>query len=231
MKKNKITQTEIDALAAWIEKHAEHIHLIDRPEDSKPPAVRVIHCVLSLNRNYHSFVLPRLEDFAAKHLETRTVHELADLIASFPTPHTFMQQELNYNYEELAYTLQSVVEFVCKIVENEPKVSEEVALKNWAIQAKPEEYQTLNIRRFGIAGFQYLRMLLRADTVKPDVHVRRYVSKIIDRNVSDNELILLLEASSKQANHSVRAVDRYIWDLGAKKVCRTVRCWYEYNKT
>lgn len=128
-----------------------------------------------------------------------------------------MQQELNYNYEELAYTLQSVVEFVCKIVENETKVSEEVALKNWAIQAKPEEYQTLNIRRFGIAGFQYLRMLLGADTVKPDVHVRRYVSKIIDRNVSDNELILLLEAASKQANHSCRAVDRYIWDLGASR--------------
>ncbi|MYB64929.1 hypothetical protein F4X73_09590 [Candidatus Poribacteria bacterium] len=188
------------------------------PAWSRPTAVLIIDCVLSLNRKYDGFVVPRLDAFVENHPDICTVSELVDLMASFPTPHAFMQQELNFNYEERAYTLQSVVEFVCKIVENAPKVPEEVALKNWAIQAKPEEYQTLNIRGFGIAGFQYLRMLFGADTTKPDVHIIRFISKLLDRNVSAIEALHILEDSSKRLKLSVRDVDTYIWQISARPI-------------
>ncbi|MYI93908.1 hypothetical protein F4083_06235, partial [Candidatus Poribacteria bacterium] len=94
----------------------------------------------------------------------------------------------------------------------------EVALKNWAIQAKPEEYQTLNIRGFGIAGFQYLRMLFGADTTKPDVHIIRFISKLLDRNVSAIEALHILEDSSKRLKLSVRDVDTYIWQISARPI-------------
>jgi hypothetical protein len=39
-------------------------------------------------------------------------------------------------------------------------------------------------------------MLLGAQTAKPDVHVRRFVSGIVGRSVGDVEALTLLEASA-----------------------------------
>ena len=207
---NIANRTDIEAVAAWIEKHADHIHKTD------PPAIKVINCVLSLNRNYDIFVVPRLNAFVENHPEIRTVNQLATLIDSFPTPHAFMHQELKFNYEDRANVLKSVIDFACEIVKNTPDIPEEESLKQWAIDARPEEYLMLNIKGFGIAGFQYLRMLFGADTVKPDIHIRRQVFNIIERDVSNIDLISLLEAAAKQVNISVSAVDSYIWNLKGK---------------
>ena len=129
-------------------------------------------------------VVPRLEAFMNNHPNTHRVIDLANLMASYPTPYTFMKQELNFNSEQKARILQAVVKFVCQIVQNTPNVPEEEALTQWAIQVKPQDYQTLNIKGFALAGFQYLRILFGADTIKPDVHIKRFISEILDRKVS-----------------------------------------------
>ena len=142
---------------------------------------------------------------------------MAKLIAGYPTPHAFVQQELNYNHETRANTLQAVVEFVCTIVDGTQTIEEEKEiLKQWAIQAEPQGYQTLNIKGFAIAGFQYLRMLFGADTTKPDVHIIRFLKEILNRRVSAVEALLLLEAASEQIGLSVRDVDTYIWQIRAR---------------
>ncbi len=213
-----IAEADINAVVEGIKRLGSDVQgfgTVD-PAWSRPPAVLVIDCVLSLNRKYDGFVVPRLDAFVNENPKIRKVGDLAKLIASYPTPHAFMQQELNYNFEARANTLHSVVEFVSKIIEETPTVSEEESLKQWAIQASPEEYQALNIRGFGIAGFQYLRMLFGADTTKPDVHIIRFVSKILDRNVSAIEALHLLEVSSEQLGLSVRDVDTYIWEISAR---------------
>ncbi len=162
-------KSDIDAIAEGIRRLGPDVRGYGNvdPAWSRSLAVRVIDCVLSLNRNYDNFVEPRLDTFVEKHPDICSVNALAGFMESFPTPHVFMQQELDFNYEERANTLQSVVDFVCKIVEETPDVPEEETLKQWAINAKPEEYQMLDIKGFGIAGFQYLRMLFGADTTKP----------------------------------------------------------------
>lgn len=213
-----IADADINAVVEGIKRLGSDVQgfgTVD-PAWARPPAVLVIDCVLSLNRKYDGFVVPRLDAFVNENPKVRKVRDLAKLIASYPTPHAFVQQELNYNYEDRANTLHSVVEFVCKIVEEMPNVPEEDVLKQWAIQAKPEDYQTLNIKGFGIAGFQYLRMLFGADTTKPDVHIIRFVSKILDRNVSAIEALHLLETSSERLGLSVRDVDTYIWEISAR---------------
>lgn len=218
MSQTDTAQTEIDAVAEGIRILGPDVRGYGNvdPAWSRPPAVLVIDCVLSLNRKYDGFVVPRLDAFVKKHPDIRRVNELANLMANYPTPHAFMHEELDFNYEDRANTLQSVVEFVCKIVEEMPNVLEEDVLKQWAIQASPQDYQELNIRGFGIAGFQYLRMLFGADTTKPDVHIIRFVSKILKRNVSDIEALQLLEASSERLGLSVRDVDTYIWEISAR---------------
>ena len=217
MKEINIAEADITTVAKWIEEHKEQIPAINRPEDSNPSAVKVIHCVLSLRTSYDRVVKPRLDIFKSKHPNVKRVAELENLMASYPNPYEFMKQELEFHSEKKAKMLQQVVQYVCQIAQKTSNVSEEESLKRWAIQAKPQECYSLNIKYFKVAGFQYLRMLFGADTAKPDVHVIRLVSKILRRNVSAIESILLLEEASKQVRLSVRSVDRFIWNIGARQ--------------
>ncbi len=215
----EISEADVAAITARIEQLSPDIlgFGFADPEWSRPPAVKIIDCVLSLNRKYDTFVVPRLETFMSNNPEIQQTIELANLIASYPTPHAFMGQELNYNHEDRARILDSVVKYVCTIVEGTQTIEEEKEfLKQWAIQAKPQECYTLNIKGFKLAGFQYLRMLFRADTAKPDVHIIRFLSNILNRKISAIESLLLLEAASQRAGLSVQAVDSFIWKWGAR---------------
>ena len=218
MKKINITESDIAIVVTRLEQIAPDIPatVTEGPEWSNPPAVKVIDCVLSLNRNYDKFLAPRLKTFMNNHSDTQRVVELSNLMDSYPTPHAFVKQELNYDHEDRANILRSVVRYVCTIVEGAPTAFEEEVLKQWAIHAKPQDYRTLNIKGFGLAGFQYLRMLFGAQTAKPDIYIRRFVSKILKQKVSDVKSLFLLETASERVGLSVRAVDNFIWKSGAR---------------
>ena len=216
MRKINITEADVDAVATEIAKFASDLRSPEDLVNTQPTAIKVIDCVLSLRRSYDRFVIPKLKNFRNKHPDIQKINNLANLIASYPTPDAFMINELNYNSKVKPKMLQEVVKFVCQIVEKSPRVSEENVLKQWAIQAKPQECYGLNIKYFKLAGFQYLRMLFGADTTKPDVHIVRFLSDILNRNVSDIESLLLLEAACEREEISVRAVDKYIWNRGAR---------------
>ena len=238
MKEISMEDADITTVATWIAERSEHISNDSKSEeDSLPPAIKIIRCVLSLRTSYDKVVVRREKTFRVVHPDIKQVAELENLMASYPNPYEFMRQELCYKSERKAKMLQQVVQYVCQIVQKTPNVSEEEILKKWAIQAKPHECYTLKIKYFKLAGFQYLRMLFGADTAKPDVHVIRLVSKILRRNVSAIESILLLEEASKQVRLSVRSVDRFIWNIGARqpKIDKTTELndelRPEYNET
>ena len=217
MKKIDIAESDISAVATRLKQISHNVSASSDPEWSRSPAVKVIDCVLSLNRKYDTFVVPRLETFISNHPEIQRAVELAKLMSDYPTSHAFVKQELNYNHEDRARTLESVLKHICTVVDGTQTVNEEKeVLKQWAIRAKPQECYTLKIKGFKLAGFQYLRMLFGADTTKPDVHIIRFLSDILNRNVSDIESLLLLEAASERVGVSVRAVDSFIWKRGAR---------------
>ena len=224
MKEINISESDIAAVTTQLKQISSDVSAPTGFEWSYPPAVKVIDCVLSLNRKYDTFVVPRLKTFMSNHPETQRVVELAKLMANYPTPHAFVKQELNYNHEDRARTLDSVVKHVCTIVNGAQTIEQEKeGLTQWAIKSKPQDYQTLNIKGFGIAGFQYLRMLFGADTTKPDVHIIRFLSDILNRNLSTTESLLLLESASARAGLSTRAVDSFIWKKGARPAKTTDR--------
>jgi hypothetical protein len=76
------------------------------------PALDVIDCVLSLNRKYKAFVLPRVYAFQEKHPGIINILQLRELIASYPTPLEFSINELNYNDAGRAQILIGVVEYL-----------------------------------------------------------------------------------------------------------------------
>lgn len=178
--------------------------------------LRVIDCVLSLNRRYDAFVVPRLDKFERAHPGVRSVANLRALIGTFPSPTDFMRDALDYRDPARATTLAAVVEFVVTLVGDDDPGKEQAWLEAWARTAKPSGYLDLHIPGFGIAGFQYLRMLFGANTTKPDVHIRRYVGEAVEHTVSDIEAITLLDAAAIKASISLRDADTNIWEKRAR---------------
>ena len=150
MKKINITESDVAIVATRLKQIASDIPatVTEGPGWSNPPAVKIIDCVLSLNRNYDNFVWPRLEVFKNSHPDTQRVVELANLMDSYPTPHAFVKQELNYNHENRANILLSVVRYVCTIVEGAPTASEENVLKQWAIRRQASRLPNTEYQRF-----------------------------------------------------------------------------------
>ena len=68
-----------------------------------------------------------------------------------------------------------------------------------------------------LQSFQYLCMLFGVDTTKPDIYIIRFVSGLLNRNVSDLEAHALLEAACERIGVSVRAVDNLIWKRGEQR--------------
>jgi hypothetical protein len=179
-------------------------------------AVRVIDCVLSLNRRYDSFVVPRLDGFERVRPGVRTVRDLHVLIATYPSPHRFVAEVLDYQDQARAATLGAVVDWLVKISGHGNSATQLSNLERWAANARPAQYASLGIRGFALAGFQYLRMLFGANTTKPDIHIRRYVASCVGHAVSDIEALQLLERAAPEAGIVLRDLDTTIWEISAR---------------
>ena len=174
------------------------------------PPVRVIDCVLSLNRNYKSVVEPRVNDFAANYPGIKTCESLRDAMLA-ATPEAFLRTHLDTRDARRAATLMGVVEFAIDAQRAFPAGSEEASLRGWATGARPGDYLAVGVRGFGLAGFQYLRMLFGANTAKPDRHIINYVTKAVGREVSDAEALYAMERAAKLGDFSAAWLDQEIW--------------------
>jgi hypothetical protein len=180
------------------------------------PALNVLDCVLSLNRRYDSVVLPRVTRFAEKHTGVDTLQALQDLMGSYPSPFEFSAAELDYEDSRRADTLRGVISYLLDVEQNFPGSSELQRLRAWANWARPGDYAFTGVRGFGLAGFQYLRLLLGANTAKPDVWICRFVSESIARPVGPAEALFLLERAARRANLHLRDIDAAIWSQSAR---------------
>lgn len=179
-------------------------------------AVRVIDCVLSLNRRYDSFVVPRLDGFERQHPDIHSVSDLQRLIATYSSPGRFVAEALDYNDEARAAMLSAVVDWFVTVSGTGTYAAQLVNLEQWAAAARPGDYALLLIYGFGISGFQYLRMLFGGNTTKPDIHIRRFVASCVGHSVSDIDALLLLENAAPEAGVPLRDFDTTIWERSAR---------------
>jgi hypothetical protein len=208
--------TQHDKLVGELRRLAPSIQPSTDRAWRREPAVRVIDCVLSLNRNYDSFVVPRLDRFEQVHPAIRTVSDLRDLMARYPSPDAFVAEVLNYRHSKRAETLSAVVKWVATVSGHGSSGEQLSNLQRWASEAQPGDHVALRIRGFGLAGFQYLRMLFGANTTKPDIHICRFVVSVLGHNVSDIEALQLLERAAPQAGILLRDLDTTIWERSAR---------------
>ena len=221
MRKIKISDADVMRVAERIRKIG--LERISRRSDAygHSPAVRVLNSVLSLNLNYKNTVYPKLMAFQDNHPDVKLVSELANLIARYETPIDFLAQEFGFKHKPKsimkANAIDAVANYLCNVASESPEVSEEVAIQQWAMTVKPEDYQYLGIKGFKIAGFQWLRMLFGANTTKPDVHINNFLSETLDREIYGRESVYLMEAIASELEVSVQALDNSIWRIMSKR--------------
>src|SRR5688572_8642956 len=88
--------SEVDKLAKVLEERFSHVGL--RADYGWPcPPLNVIDCVLSLNRRYKSFVLPRVNNFAKHQTAIVELKHLHELMKGHNSLVEFSRAELNYN--------------------------------------------------------------------------------------------------------------------------------------
>ena len=65
----------------------------------------------------------------------------------------------------------------------------------------------------GIALFHWLQLRLGFDTVKPDVHILRFVEQAIGRKASPEEAIIGLTSAARTLRRKAHRIDAAIWHL------------------
>jgi hypothetical protein len=184
------------------------------PWSAKPP-VKVLDCVLSLNRRYNAFVLPRVHRFRRRHPGVKTCAALRRLMVQRGGPTRFLQKELDYRDAARAAVLVGVLDYLMDTQRLFTGRRESARLRAWAKWARPGDYLTVGVPGFGLAGFQYLRMLFGAATVKPDRHLTRFVGRCLHRRVSPVDALYILERAAELARVDRRQLDAAIWDSAA----------------
>ena len=170
-----------------------------------------LDAVLSINRPYRRFVTPRLNRFRALCPSLTRLSQLARKLQRIPAQ-KFGVEILNYNDPARVELLQRVVQRLIKIISRRENATDELdVLKTWAIKASVDDYVNFEVRGIGLATYQYLRMLFGADTVKPDVHISKFVSKTLGRRIGERDTIKILEAGALRLGVSVLSLDHAIW--------------------
>ena len=121
MRKNKFTDTDIDTIASamkWVYSNVTHETDIIY---SKPPAQKVIACVLSLGTNYERVVSKRLRQFEENHPDVNSITELEKLIARYSTPYDFFVKELDHKKELKASAINELVKFFHRTIRKTPR--------------------------------------------------------------------------------------------------------------
>jgi hypothetical protein len=204
-----------DLIVAELRRLAHSVQQSSDRAWSRQPAVRVIDCVLSLNRNYDGFVVPRLHRFEKAHPAIQSVSDLQRLMKDYSSPHRFVKSTLEYDHEARAIILSRVVDYLIGV-----RGGSDQRLTHWAAETKPTDYTTVGIPGFGLAGFQYLRMLFGANTTKPDMHICGMIAKWVGHRVAPIQALLLLEKAAVEAGVRLRDLDTTLWEASAR--CRVL---------
>lgn len=168
-----------------------------------------LDAVLSINRKYYTFVVPRIIHFQNKYSGVTRLEELINLIDDVGIDG--FSECWNYNHTVRVKMLHNLCERLIEISNLYKAENELLSLRKWASQVSINAYDCFNVAGIGFTTFQYIRMLLGANTVKPDVHIKNEISKIIGRKINDKYAVELFENACNDLELSTSDIEHYIW--------------------
>jgi hypothetical protein len=143
--------------------------------------------------------------------EIRTLEELEHTPATFP-PDKDGDDRLamhlwGYYHWRRARELRGLVAYF-----RERDVTDLDELRSWAAVSRVEDFAG-TIKSLGSTVYQGLVLRLGVDTVKPDVHLLRFVANAVGRPVGERETVDALEQVAVRLGMRPRTLDRSIWEL------------------
>lgn len=176
------------------------------------PVLICLDAVLSIQRRYEQFVVPRIERFQQEFPHVRSLSALKQLIESYGH-RRFGDEVWDNRYPPRIQTLELLVNWFLAYQQKHGFADDLDAMRHWAQQPYQEPLSAYGVRGIGIATTQYLRMLAGANTTKPDRHIRRDIKDALGRWVEDEEAIFLIEAVAQRLDMRATNLDHAIWKL------------------
>jgi hypothetical protein len=143
--------------------------------------------------------------------EVRTLDDLDRLLARFPEDqagNTALAQYLwGYNFWTRAQQLRDLVRYFRSV-----GVVDQERLKQWAWTSTFKKDFEGRIKGLGPAVYQWLVMRQGVDTVKPDVHLRRFAEAAIGRKLTDQDVIELTSRAAARIGVKAFELDWRIWE-------------------
>ena len=91
-------------------------------------------------------------------------------------------------------------------------VVDQPTLKEWAHRSEFRRDFEGRVKGLGRAVYQALLMRQRVDTVKPDVHVRRFAEAAVGRRLSDADVVEVVTRAARELGMKACELDWRIWE-------------------
>jgi hypothetical protein len=91
-------------------------------------------------------------------------------------------------------------------------VTDQDTLVTWAQSAEFRRDFEGQVKGLGYAAFQWLTMRCGVETVKPDVHTRRFTERCLGRPLSDTDIVEVVTRAACRLEVPVRSLDLAIWE-------------------
>ncbi|KKW12689.1 MAG: hypothetical protein UY50_C0004G0010 [Parcubacteria group bacterium GW2011_GWA2_49_9] len=177
------------------------------------PVLILADAVLSMNRKYEAFVVPRI-----KHIEKSNIVSLNQL-------NTIITQGGIESFAHVwNYSDPKRVEILLKLTQRFLKLKEQYGLSDdletlhkWGKEAKPKEWVMFGVKGIAFTTFQYLRILCGGNTIKPDIHIKRAFLEAVGKNRPLEEIVEVIEETATYMNLQAKQLDYALWSFYSKK--------------
>jgi hypothetical protein len=143
--------------------------------------------------------------------EIRTREDLRSIFARFPEDKegnlALAQYLWGYNHWTRAQQLRDLTVFLRRV-----GVVDQDSLKAWATNSNFKKDFEGQVKGLGIAVYHWLVMRQGVDTVKPDVHVRRFAEAAVGRPLRDEEVVEVVTRSAHRLGMKAYELDWAIWE-------------------
>lgn len=143
--------------------------------------------------------------------EVRTFDDLAGLLAKYPNDRNGNRELAQFLWGNNHWTriewLRNLVPFL-----KQAGLTSHEALHQWAHNSDFRKDFRGRVKYLDIAAYKWLTMRLGVDTVKPDVHLHRFVEGVVGRRVTDSDLVVALEEVAHRLKLSARELDWSLWE-------------------
>jgi hypothetical protein len=146
--------------------------------------------------------------------EVRTLDQLAEVLDRFPDDKDGNLQLARYLWGNNHWTRAGRLRLLAAFLAGDHLRTQD-ELRAWAQRGDYQKDFAGRVPGLGPAAYQSLLMRLGVDTVKPDVHVHRFVEDVLGRTLTDAELVRAVTEAARRLGRSARDLDGAIWEHGA----------------